>query len=185
MKTLQRLAVILMIAFMISPNAMAGEPTSIAVVDMQKLMTESEAAKDIQKQVKAYQDKFLGELRKKEEALREKEKDVLSQRNTLSQDEFAKKRNEFEGQLIEARQFAQDRKRALDEASAIALTKLKNQILTIVQGIADEGEYDLILARQQVVLGAKSIDVSEEAMKGLNDSIKKVEVVIKEDKDKK
>lgn len=154
--------------------------TSIAVVDIQRLMTESNAAKTIQEQVQSYQEKFLGELREKEEALRKKEKDVLEQRASLSQEEFAKQRDEFEKQLIEARQYAQSRKRALDEASAKALGQLRGEVFKVVQSIADANNYDLVLARQHVVLGAKSIDVSEEAMEKLNAAIKDIKVTIKQ-----
>jgi Skp family chaperone for outer membrane proteins len=181
------LAFLALTCFSVSANAQeegeakaAAASTSIAVVDIQRLMMESEAAKKIQTQVESYQEKFLGELKKKEEALREKDKELNDQRATLSKEDFAVKRKEFEVELIEARQFAQTRKRALDEASAKALSKLRDEILKVVQSIADDKKFDLVLARQHVVLGAKSIDISDESMKKLNAAIKDITVTISE-----
>lgn len=156
----------------------AAEPAYIAVVDVQKLLGESKAAKDLQGKVKKHQEKFVKDLRKQEDGLRNQEKDLVEKRSSLSQDEFNKKRKEFEEELIKTRRSAQTRKRVLDKAASKSLNTLREHIFKIVGDIADEDGYNLILSRQNVILGANSIDVTDETLKRLNKAVKSIALEI-------
>lgn len=167
---------LLMAAFIICLGGISAQAaeTSIAVVDVQKLMTESKAAKDIQQQMQKKKDSFLAELSKEETELRDKEKKLVAEKANLSEEEFAKKAKEFEQKLIETRKAAQGKKRTIDEASAKALAKLRNEIYKVVEVISAEKGYNLVISRQYVVLGEKSIDISDEAMTKLDAAITKI-----------
>ena len=160
--------------FLLVTPSVSRAQTSIAVVDVQALMTESEAAKNVQKQIETQREQFLSELSKLEQDLRKSEKDLADQQSTLPKEDFAKKKQEFETKFLEARRLAQKRKKALDDASTKAMGKLREEILKIVGVIAEQKGYSLVLSRQNVVIGDKSMDISEEAMKELNKAISKI-----------
>src|SRR4051812_26939328 len=98
-------------------TARAADPVSIGVVDLQKLLTESAAGKDIQSQMETHKTKFLSEIGAQEQKLREDEKTLTDQRASLPADDFAKKAKDFEEKLNDTRRKAQDRKKALEEAA--------------------------------------------------------------------
>lgn len=157
----------------------AATPTSIAVVDVRALLTESDAAKSLQKQIKAERDAFLEQLGKEEKGLREQEKELVAEQGKLSAEEFDKKRKGFEEKLLETRKDAQTKKRDLEVAAGKATEKLRNEITKVVQKIADEKGYNLVISAQDVLIGAESLNITDEAMKGLNDAVSKISLDVK------
>src|SRR5688500_16951311 len=84
---------------------LAGQPRSalaelpapvIAVVDVQYILQESVASKNIQKQLDAQRQTYQNEISKQEEKLRAAEQELNQQRSNLSADAFSQKRREFE-----------------------------------------------------------------------------------------
>ncbi|MCB1532387.1 MAG: OmpH family outer membrane protein [Alphaproteobacteria bacterium] len=163
----------------LNPAASAAE-LSIAVVDVQKLLTQSEAAKSIQVQVQAEREKFLTKLSKEEESLRSMEKELMDKGQDLSQDERMEKRKAFEEKFNETQRAAQEAKARIETAVVDAMAKLNQEAFKAVEAIAEEKGYNLILAKQHVVASDKSIDISEESMERLNASIKDIKVQIEQ-----
>jgi len=166
-------------AAFVSPAA-AAEGTSIATVDVQQMLTESDASQSIQKQLKERREKYTKDLRKQEESLRKEEKELVEQKEKLSKDDFAKKRKAFEEKLFEVRKMTQERKRSLEKATAEAMKVLRTELFKVVQSIADERNINLVISRQNVVVGEKSLDITEEAMKRLNKELKTVKLDVKD-----
>lgn len=156
------------------PQTVYAEGVSIAVVDTQLLLSQSEAAKSIQEQVATYHDETVKDLLGKEKDLRDREKALLEKKEELSEDELLAKRKEFEKDFIAAQKLSQEKKATLDEAYTKAMTELMNHVYEVVQAISDEKSYDLVISKKNVVIGAKSLDVSEEAMKRLNEKVEKI-----------
>ncbi len=175
-----RRCLVLMCAFAVLTPAMAYAATSVAVLDVQALLTESQAAKSIEKQADERKDKFLAELSKQEQELRDTEKKLSEERASLSKEEFAKTAKEFEEKLMATRQMAQSTKKIYDEATAKALKQLRDKIYEIAQSIASEKGYNLVISKQSVIVGAQDMDITEESMKRLNESISSVTLDIKD-----
>lgn len=154
-------------------------PTSIAVVDVRALLTESSAAKNIQEQIKKQRDAFLADLGKEEKELREQEKNLVEEQGKLPAEEFEKKRKSFEEKLLTTRRDAQTKKRDLEVAAGKATEKLRNEITKVVQKIADEKGYNLVISAQDVLIGADSLNITDEAMKDLNDAVSKIALDVK------
>ncbi len=170
------IVLVLLVAMLVINSAYAQ--TSIAVVDMQKILTESLAARDIQKQMQTHREKFQKEFSKVEQDLRENQKTLSEQQTSLSQEEFAKKRGEFEQKLHETRNTVRNRKQSLDAGFTKAMKDLENEIFKIVESISSEKGYELVLTRSSVFLGSNSLDISDEVMSKLNSSLTKVKLKI-------
>jgi Skp family chaperone for outer membrane proteins len=155
--------------------------TQIAVLDVQKLLTQSEASKSIQKQLDAEEKTFQADFAKKEKALRDQEKSIVEQKKTLSAEEFEKKKSEFEKQLIETRKQVQKHRKAREKAASEALVTVRQKILEIVAGIAKEKNYKLVVTQQNVVLAADTMDITEAVMGKLNGALKDVKLSIKDE----
>lgn len=177
-------AACVLLLFLFSPIALAAEDAgsdmSIAVVDVQALLTRSDAAESLRKQLSARQDKIQAELKTHEKTLRDMEKDLKQKRESLTPDEYAKQRKAFDEKLLETRKLAQERKAAQDEAFGTGVKAIREEILQIVADLSEERGYHLVLSRQNVVLVSKSIDISDEVMKRLNAKMKTVDISVKD-----
>lgn len=157
-----------MLALCCLPSLSVRAETSVAVVDVKMLMERSLAAQSIVTQIKQHKDSFLSGLNTEEKQLREIEKKLATAKDKIPQDEFTKQAREFEARLIESRRVAQNNKRSLDEAETQAYETLRQDIYKVVQAIADEKGYQLVISREEVVIGAESLDISALALERLN-----------------
>lgn len=158
-------------------DAAAGD-VRIAVVNVQSLLTESDAAKDIQKQLTEQREKFQSEMEGIERKLKEDEQALGKRDGKPPSEELLKKRSAFEKEIMEARKLAQKRRRSLEKAYLEATVELKKEVTKIVAGMFDAEEYDLVLTSQDVVMARKAMDITEEVMKELNGKISKVPVKV-------
>lgn len=163
-----------------APNVANAADASVAVVDVQSLLSDSKAAKNIQKQIQGYREKFLEELSKRETELREMDKALMKEKDKLSSEELAKRRQAFEKQFAETGAMAQKKRKELDRATFNAVGQLKESLFQVVQDIASEQGYELVISRQNVVVGAKSIDISDEAMARLNKKVSKIKLELED-----
>ena len=80
--------------------ALAADPvTKIAIVDIQKIMRESLAAKDLQQQLEKKKNEFQSEITKQEQQLQKEDKSLAEERSVLSADAFEKKRGALKQKL--------------------------------------------------------------------------------------
>lgn len=161
----------LLLALVAVPRVSFAEGASIAVVNVRMLMTDSKAAKSLQKKLSKQRTAFGEELAEEEKALRAKEQDFVDKRSSLSQDELVQMKKEFEEQLSKSRGKAQTKRAALDKANAKAMNALQNEIVKAVQKVSDEQGYDLVMSRQGVVVLNDAIDISDAALKQLNSAV--------------
>lgn len=147
--------------------------TSIAYVDVQRLLTESDAAKHIQSQVQKRREKFLGELSKQEQDLNNERKEI-EEGAALPKEELAAKRKKFEEDFQEARKSAQKRKKDLDVALNKAVGRLRDEISKVVKSVAAEKGYTLVISQQAVLMGDESANISGEVMAKLNKTVSKI-----------
>ncbi len=172
------LLAVVFLGMVFSADARSAEAVSIAVVDVQLILNESSAGKNIQTQLEAHKTKFLSEISQQEQKLREDEKTLSGQRTSLAAEEFAKKAREFEEKLTGTRRQAQERKKALEDAANKALARLRDEIYSVVQGISSEKGYSLVLSRQSVVLSSKDLDITPAVLEKLNKTVSEIPIEI-------
>ena len=160
-------------------NALAELPASVvAVVDVQFILQEAAASKNIQKQLEAQRETYQNEISKQEDRLRAVEQELNRQRSVLSPDDFAQKRREFEQQVADVQRTVQARKRVLDQAFNESMTKVRDAVLQIVTEVAGEQKATLVLAKQQVVLAEKSLDLTSAVLERVNRKLPTVPVTV-------
>jgi Skp family chaperone for outer membrane proteins len=160
-------------------GALAELPASVvAVVDVQFILQEAAASKSIQKQLEAQRETYQNEISKQEDRLRAVEQELNHQRAELSPDDFGQKRREFEQQVVEVQRTVQARKRVLDQAFNESMTKVRDAVLQTVTEVAGEQKATLVLAKQQVVLAEKSLDLTTAVLERVNKKLPSVPVTV-------
>ena len=171
-------ALVVALLFSVPLSAQANE-TTFAIVDVQKILEDSKAAKSVQKQVKQHREKLQDEVSKHEDELRQKEKELIDKRGSLSQEEFAKEGQAFEKELMETRKMVQKRRNSLEDALNQSLTTLRDEIGGIVTDISKERGYQIVFSEKRVIFVQNEADITAEVMKRLNQKLSKIELNIK------
>lgn len=140
----------------------------IAVVDVDKLIVASKAAKSVNKQFDEKRNKFVEHVKEQEDKFRAEQKGIEKQRSELSKEDFYKTAQDFEKRRINAQNKLQKERASLDQSYSKAMSKLTHTIADVCQEIADEQEIDLIITRETIIIGNKKLDITSDVMERMN-----------------
>ncbi len=146
----------------------------IAVIDVQKVMQESNASKSITKSFEALRDTYQKEISGLEDKLRKGEDELRKQQTVLSPDALANKRRDFEKQVADVQKTVQTRKRVLETTLNDAMAVVHKTMVEVVADVARERGANLVLARQQFVLVDTQLDVTDTVMDRVNKKLPQV-----------
>ena len=148
----------------------AQEPNApvFAIIDVQRVFSESTAVKSLSRDIEERKGEYQGELRKKEEALRQADQELTRQRSILSAEAYAQKRGELEQKVATHQREARKRKRGLEQLFASGMSKVRNELAKIAKEIAEERGLDLILSKATVVIVKPKFEITKEAVNRLN-----------------
>ena len=152
---------------------------SIAVVDIDTILSQSKAAKSVQKQLDEKRKSFLADVKKEEDKLRADQKAIEKERADLSKEELLEKAQEFEKKRMDARKDIQTQKVKLDKAYAETMNTLTKTIYDVAQEIADEDKIDLIITRQNIIVGSMSLDITKKLMERMDKKLPKLALKVK------
>lgn len=156
---------------------------TIAVVDMERILQTSDAAQNIQAQLEVEREAFAGEVTELEEGLRGAEQELRRQRTILSQEAFNEQLRAFESRAGETQREVALRNRALEVGLNEALAVLLNNARQVVAEIAQEKGANVVLARRQVLLADRSLELTDLVLEALNERLPTIEVTIPDPKD--
>lgn len=146
----------------------------IAVIDVQKIMQESNASKGITKSFESLRDSYQKEISALEDKLRKNEDELRKQQTVLSPEALANKRRDFEKQVADVQKTVQTRKRALETSLNEAMAVVHKTMVEVVADISRERGANLVLARQQFVLVDTQLDVTDAVMERVNKKLPQV-----------
>lgn len=133
--------IVLLIALMLSTGLLAGcsneKPSTIGIVDMQKVMTENGKIKEMQEQLNKKAQEITATLEKERATLKPEE---FQQKEQLAYAEFMKMKQEFE-------------------------SKIQLQIQTVLEGIAKEKKLGAVIYKNGLAWGG--VDITEDVLKKL------------------
>jgi outer membrane protein len=176
---------VLFSVFLGLPACVQAAESSIGVIDVTVIFAQADAAKSIDEQRNTLREGFLAEIADTENALRKEEQELANVSKDISQEDYAKRRVAYEERMISTRKMAQEKKRVLDEASGAAMDKLREELYLVAQQIANERGYSLVISNRDVIAGEKSLDITEEALKRLNEKLKTIDLKLAKAEDKK
>jgi outer membrane protein len=125
----------------------APAPLSILVVDVERLLRDSKAAKSIQHQIEQQRSTYTKDL---------------------SEQAFSGKVQEFQQKVNELRENANSKSQTLQRGSSVATNQVLQSIQQVVLEIANERKATLVLVKNNVVVVDTSLEITEEALKRLD-----------------
>lgn len=157
-------------------SGVARADLSLAVVDMQEILNKSDAAKSILDQVKVQREKLAKEIKDIETPLKNDEQALILKKDTAKPEEFMALKKAFEKKLQDARAKVQDKRKSTDEAFNKAVAELRDNVMAVVSGISTEKKIQLVITKQNVVIGDNNLDITADVMTKLNARVKTIKI---------
>lgn len=159
-----------MAAAAVRPGAVAAEEIAvkIAIIDVKYILSNAASVKDVQAQMQAYVDAYRSETEQEDLAIRNAESELARKRTIISPEAYAEERRKFEQRLIEARGKVEQRKRSLNVVQADAMRQVQTALNRVVTDIASENSLTLILSKEQTILVAKPLEITNVVLQRLD-----------------
>lgn len=167
-----------LLAMLTMPAFAATPPASILTVDVQKILQESTAAQGIKKQLDAQRDKYQAEIKKEEDRLRASEQEVVKVRDKLTKEQLAEKQKQLRADFRVVERKVQQRRRALDQAFAEAMKRIRAALAEVVIDAAKERGANIVLPKAETMWHAPELEITDSVLQKLNAKLPSVKVTI-------
>lgn len=163
------LCVVAALVVVAAASAPAAE-TTVAVIDVQRVVTESDPGKDALQRLRVLQEEKIAEgqnLQQELDALREQ---FNKQRFTLAEDKLEELNTQMEDKTIALQRFEDDAKRALEEARRTYLGRLEESIMPVINEVGKERGMTLIFNKYQsgLVYADEAVDITDDVIRRFN-----------------
>lgn len=148
----------------------------IAVLDVQAILRNASAVKNIRDQITKYGNQFEKEIEKERDGLRKANQELARQRTILAPEAFAEKRRKFEQRVVDVQRLVQRRQRELDKSRREAMSAVNKAYIKIVAALADKQKLAVILRKNQMAYSAPTLDVTKEILALLDKKLPTVKV---------
>ena len=160
-----RLCSILMLALVAT---VSQAETKIAVVDMQRAVLSSDAAKVAIEKFKVDKKADIDTLTTLETGLKEIQDNIQKNGDVLSEDERRKLKNSFEEKATTYKFHMQNFKKAEQQVLATLAQDMEPKMQEALKAIIDEKGYDLVLRPEMVIFGSPKTDITKALLEKLN-----------------
>jgi outer membrane protein len=148
----------------------AAAQTSVAVIDVQRVVTDSDPGKEALQRLRTLQDEKIAEGRNLQTDLETLREQFNKQRLTLSEQKLAEMSGQIEDKTIALQRFEDDAKRSLEEARRTTLGSLEERIMPIINQIGKERGFTLIFNKFQsgLVYADDAVDITDDVIRRFN-----------------
>ena len=151
-----------------------SEYTKVGVVDMRKILNESTAYQGVVEQFEDIRRKQRNIMTKKEDELRDEENNLFKQKNIISKEAYSKKLKDLTDKVNLLKKETNDQIKRYEITFEKATMKIQSSLVDVLAKIANDKQLDLVLAKDQVLLVGKDIDLTNESIGKLNEILPKL-----------
>lgn len=144
----------------------------IGLIDLEGVLRASKGTAKVRELLDKQRLLFQQEFSERETGLQQRERELTSQRELLSEDAFAEKLAQFEADVATIQKEIQYRREAIDLAFQEAQSKLRRIALEIVTEVAGEKRLDLVLIKDSVLIFRPTLNISDEVLQRLDERTK-------------
>ncbi len=168
----------LIFIFLITPiYSWADYPnTSIGVIDLNKILSESDAAIMASKQIEKIASEIEVEINESDEAIIKEQELLIESQAIMAPEAFESKRKDYENKVNNYNTERQAKLMRIDELIAISRNDVLNALKPILEEFANEKGITILLEKGSVMLNADKMDITDDVLKKLNKDMPKLEV---------
>jgi len=148
----------------------------IVFVDMDKIVSLSNAGSSIFTQLKNINDKNITFLKKEEKKFKEEERKLVSQKNIISENDFQINIDKLKSEI---NIYNQNRKKMNEEFNKLKINstnKLLKEINPILTKFSNENEISIILQKKDLLIGKTELDITDKIITIIDNEIKEFKI---------
>ena len=160
------------VAALATPMLAQNTPARVAVIDVQKVLTQSSAGKSAYEKLKKMQDERMEKAKAMDEELRKIDADISSKKLSLSEDKLTEMQKQLADKRIAMQRYAQDADREVTEARDRELQALEVKIKPVIDALGKEMGIAAIFNKFEsgLVYASEAIDITDTVIKRFNDA---------------
>ncbi len=169
---MKKLLVSMAVAALAAPMFAQTTPARVAVIDVQKVLTQSTAGKAAYEKLKKVQDDKMEKAKAMDEELKKLDADIASKRLSLSEDKLTEMQKQLAEKRISMQRYAQDAEREIGEARDKELMALEARIKPVIDGIGKEMGLAAFFNKFEsgLVYASEAIDITDTVIKRFNEA---------------
>ena len=153
-------------------NSLLFAENKILFIDIDFVFLNSTAGKKVNAKVKAEAKKINNEMTNYQKELDEDRDKLISQKNVLSQEELQKKSISLEEKAKKYNKIISTKNNELSKFKNDANIKFYQELTKIVQEYAKDNSIELIVKKQNIIIGKTSLDATQDVLNIFNKKIK-------------
>lgn len=161
-------------------KAQAASYGKIGVLDINRIIVEAKAAKDINKQMEVHRAKYQQKIDAQEKALRAQEKSLIETQKDLSPKAFEEKKKEFELHVASLQQAIVGSNTELQRAAQMSMEKIRTAVSDISGKHAKKEGLSFVLPTAVPVYFTKDHDITNPVIAELNKELPTVKVIVRD-----
>tara|TARA_Y200000002_G_scaffold381926_1_gene397358 strand:- start:980 stop:1525 length:546 start_codon:yes stop_codon:yes gene_type:complete len=150
--------------------------TSIGVIDINKILAESDAAVMASKQIEEIAIEIENEIKNSDEEIIKEQNLLIESQAIMAPEAFESKRNEYEIKVQNYNNERQSKLLKIDELIAVSRNNVLNALKPILEDISNEKGITILLEKGSVMLNADKMDITDEVLKKLNKEFPELKV---------
>ena len=151
---------------------------SIGVVDMKKILAQSKAYQSLDDQFENVRRKQRNTFTKQQDIIRDEESELLKKKNILSKEVYAEKVKALNVKINELKSKQQSEGKKFEIGFDRSTKKIQGALVDVLSVLANNNKLNLVLAKSQVILVGKEIDITDKAISELNKVLPKVDLKV-------
>ena len=169
---MKKVIISLAVAALAAPMFAQTAPARVAVVDVQKVLTQSVAGKAAYDKLKKMQDDRVAKAKQMDEELKKLETDLNTKRISLAEDKLAEMTKQVADKRIAMQRFAQDADREIGEARDRELQALQIKIEPVIDAIGKEMGLAVIFNKFEsgLVYASDAVEITDTVIKKFNEA---------------
>ena len=173
---LKRINYLLIITFSFFVNSYSFSENSILFIDIEYIYFNSNAGKIVNKKVESKTKKINDEFSDYKKKIQVEKDKLVNQKNILSKEELQKKSTELNKQIREYDKIIANKNKQLIKYKNETKIEFTKKLSKIVQVYASNNSIEMIIKKNNILIGKKELDATEEVLKLFNKDIKSIEV---------
>ena len=162
-------------------NQAGSLSSNLGVIDMNEVLQKSDAIAKVREVLDQQNQEFQASITEEELRLRQEERVLNSAKSEISEDEFESRFAQFEKDVVALQRSIQQQQNRFDRSMQQVNTRLEQELVKIVEEIAQDRQLTMVIQRKNVVIYDSTTDVTDEALRRLNERTKNLTVTFQRD----
>jgi Skp family chaperone for outer membrane proteins len=161
-------------------DAARFEISRAAVIDLARIIRESEATARVRVLLDGKSAEFQQEFAEKETQLLAKEKELKAKESLITEDAYQEEVRAFQRDVAAIQQDIQNKRQSLDRALQEAQDKIRSLATTIIAEYASEYKIDLVVKEELLLVFRNQLNITDDILQILNERTKDAQLEISE-----